>query len=149
MAELKNLNGYEIVDQAARDTKQNKVLYGSSDPSNTVGNDGDVYISTTEADVINDLQQQITDTKNYINRFVPVMGYHDSGNTLTVTATPGTLLVIKGSGNNSYYFGIITMDNWLLKIVSDDTYDSNLSYSREDKVITFPTNGWYTYHLFR
>ena len=59
MAQMKKLNGYEIVDQGARDTKQNKVLYGESDPSNSTGEDGDVYISTTSADVINDLQSQI------------------------------------------------------------------------------------------
>ena len=45
MAELKTLNGYEIVDQTARNTKQNKVLYGSSDPSNSTGSDGDLYLA--------------------------------------------------------------------------------------------------------
>ena len=68
MAQMKKLNGYEIVDETARNTKQNKVLYGSSDPSNTLGSNGDVYISTTSADVINDLQKQINDNKNLIEQ---------------------------------------------------------------------------------
>ena len=68
MAELKKLNGYEIVDQTARDTKQNNVLYGSSDPSNTTGTNGDLYISTNGVDVINDLQSQINTNKNTITK---------------------------------------------------------------------------------
>ena len=66
MAELKTLNGYEIVDQNARDSKQNKVLYGESDPSNTTGTNGDLYISTNGVDIINDLQNQINENKNNI-----------------------------------------------------------------------------------
>lgn len=81
MAQMKTLNGYEIVDQTARDTKQNKVLYGSSDPSNTVGNDGDIYVSTTGVDVINDLQSQISNIINGITTLVNV-AYEDTSVTL-------------------------------------------------------------------
>ena len=68
MAQMKKLNGYEIVDETARNTKQNKVLYGESDPSNTLGSNGDIYIATNGVDVINDLQNQITNNKNLIEQ---------------------------------------------------------------------------------
>lgn len=61
MAELKTLNGYEIVDETARNTKQNKVLYGAPNPFNTLGFNGDLYIATNGVGVINDLQSQIND----------------------------------------------------------------------------------------
>ena len=93
MAELTTLNGYEIVDQTARDTKQNKVLYGSSDPSNTIGSNGDVYIATNGVDVINDLQNQINDNKNLIEQRATkldkkiVRFYTESSTTMTFNLT--------------------------------------------------------------
>ena len=55
MSQMKTLNGYEIVDQAARNTKQNKVLYGESDPSNTLGENGDLYFALNSDRIKNDI----------------------------------------------------------------------------------------------
>ena len=57
MAELKTLNGYEIVDEIARNTKQNKILYGESDPSNTLGANCDIYVALDN----NRIKQDIVD----------------------------------------------------------------------------------------
>ena len=45
---------------------QSKVLYGDSEPSDTIGTNGDLYISTNGIDIINDLQSQINDNANNI-----------------------------------------------------------------------------------
>lgn len=49
MAQMKTLNGYEVVDDTARTTKQNKVLSGTSDPASSTGSNGDVYIATSSS----------------------------------------------------------------------------------------------------
>ena len=48
---MKTLNGYEIVDNTARTTKQNTILTGSDNPSSSTGSNGDVYIATNSSTI--------------------------------------------------------------------------------------------------
>lgn len=137
--EMKSLNGYEIVDKTARDridSKQNKVLYGSGNPSSSAGINGDLYITSVDENSILDL-------------IVPRHKYHSNGYSNNISNVDNnSLLILHGSGNSSYYFGVIGYDQ-IQPIVSNGEYDSNIKYDANTKTLTLPTDGWYNWYIFR
>ena len=106
---------------AARDNlgAQSKVLYGDSEPSDTIGTNGDLYVATNGVDVINDLQNQINDNKNLIEQRAIkldkkiVRFYTDNSTTVTFNLTDielqAFLVIGYGVGSTGINGNIIMM----------------------------------------
>ncbi len=77
--------------------------------------------------------------------------YHSEGETLNIAIKSPCLIVIKGDGNTSYYVGMITRPGYsgIIKILSDDNYDSRLSYNKSTGTLSLPTEGWYEYVIIQ
>ena len=159
MAQMKTLNGYEIVDETARNTKQNKVLYGSSDPSNTLGSNGDLYITTNGVDVINDLQNQINTNKNNIAAkvdaacsgvsfpFIYTFGNlgTNPGNMVISLSIGEQILFLVGAGSGGTYYitHMVAGDSSSIKHIGN-----NLTVTTNGNIITIACPSWFRGMIF-
>ena len=79
--------------------------------------------------------------KNIISRGL----YHEDGKSLSVVINRPCLIVIRGDGNDNYYIGMIARSGYsnIVKILSNNIYDSKLSYNKSTGTLSLPTGGWY------
>ena len=74
-----------------------------------------------------------------------VYGYHASGESLTLNnVAKGSIIFIKGSGNNNYYLGFIDYDGYVTTMLSNG-YDNIPTYDINSKKLTLMTSGYYHY----
>ena len=75
-----------------------------------------------------------------------INGYHNSGSQLTIpNVKKSSIIYISGSGNNNYYIGFIDINEDISRIVSNNIYDSYITYDKSSKTLSLPQNGYYLY----
>ena len=80
-----------------------------------------------------------------LKNIVPYGRFHSEGQSLSVVVNSPCLVIINGSGNNNYYVGVIARIDvgGINALISNNIYDSDISYNEKTHTITFPTKGWY------
>ncbi len=107
----------------------------------------DAAYGKTLADLVASNASAITQLNSKLSKLVSCNGYHGSDNILIINdVSQGSIIVVKGSGNNNYYFGFIA--NGLLRVVvSNNVYDYGIVYDANTKRLSMPTNDNYCYTI--
>ena len=74
-----------------------------------------------------------------------VYGYHASGEGLVLNnVAKGSIIFIKGSGNNNYYLGFINYDGYVTTMLNNG-YNDIPTYDINSKKLTLMTSYYYSY----
>ena len=69
----------------------------------------------------------------------------NSGKELIITNVKrGTEILIRGSGNNSYYIGFVDSNGEISTLISDGTH-TDFKYDTNSSQLSMPKNGYYIY----
>lgn len=72
-------------------------------------------------------------------------GYHSDEDPISLNIPAPCLIFLDGQGNGHYYIG--SAFSIVDTIISDNHYDSNISYDWESNMLTLPSSGWYVWFV--
>ena len=118
---------------------------GSQELVTVARNEGNISQAFNAANM-NDLEDRIANEFQVLNEGIKrVYGYHASGESLTLNnVAKGSIIFIKGSGNNNYYLGFINYDGYVTTMLSNG-YNNIPTYDINSKKLTLMTSGYYSY----